>query len=159
MKAIKKIIIVVVVLGLLVAGGVFAYLKFFDSTKSGNSKADFTMQATDLIHQLDSNKEGISKKYTDHVLAVTGKVKEIDEKQFNVILSAGENAIITCTVDSADFVKNQSLLKKETSITMQGVFRACDGFDKKEQPVEADDLLSGIDSEKKAVIVKCFIKN
>lgn len=158
MKTFKKIIIVVVVLGLLGVGGVFVYLKFFDSTKSGNSSAEYTLQATDLIHQLDSNKVEVSKKYTDHVLAVAGTIKEIDEKQYNVILSAGDNAIITCTVDSADFVKNKSLLKKEGSITMQGVFRACDGFDKKEQPAEDDDLLSGIDSDKKVVIVKCFIK-
>ena len=63
MKVIKKIIIVVVILAALAAAGVFAYLKFFDSTKSGKSSADFSMQATDLIHQLDSSKDAISEKY------------------------------------------------------------------------------------------------
>ena len=90
MKVIKKIIIVVVILAALAAAGVFAYLKFFDSTKSGKSSADFSMQATDLIHQLDSSKDAISKKYTDHVIAVTGTIKEMEEKQFNITINAGK---------------------------------------------------------------------
>lgn len=160
MKTFKKIIIALVILGILGVAGVFAYLKFFDSTKSGKSKADFSMQAVDLIHQLDSAKEGISKKYTDHVIAVTGNIKEMEEKQFNVTLSAGENAVINCTVDSADFVKNQSLLKPGAAITLKGVFRACDGFDKKSEPATdaSDDLLGGLESDKKAFLVKCFIE-
>ena len=62
MKTFIKIIIVLVVLGLL-AFLAWKIFKIYDQPKTGKSSAQYTMQATDLIKELNINYDSIKNKY------------------------------------------------------------------------------------------------
>ena len=110
-------------------------------------KPDFTLPATSLLTEFESNEKLGNKKYWDKILEIKGTVKEIsqDEKG-NYNLALGDTArlsAVRCSVDSIH--SNQAAkVKKGELVTVKGI---CTGFN-------ADELL-GSD----VILIRCVVKN
>lgn len=73
-----KRIIVGIVLFLLLGAGIIWYIfseKFVDTSQT---KADYTMNALDLIHEFEKNDSIANKKYAEKIIIVNGMVSEVE---------------------------------------------------------------------------------
>lgn len=73
----KKILYGILVIALLGAGGIWYIFseKFSDTSEI---KADFTVNALDLIHEFEKNDSLANKKYTEKTIVVNGMVSEVE---------------------------------------------------------------------------------
>ncbi len=86
----KKILILIIIIAILVAGGVGFYL--FNKKVGGleKVKADYTIAATMLYDAFETQEQEANVKYLNKILLVEGTVVkvEIDEKYSSIILKA-----------------------------------------------------------------------
>lgn len=76
-KKLKSIILSVILVALAFAGGILYVFtkKFTDTTKE---KADYTVNAFDLINEFNKNDSLANKKYAEKIITVTGLVTEVE---------------------------------------------------------------------------------
>ena len=76
-KKLKSIILAVIIITLAFAGGIWYVFtqKFTDTTKE---KADYTINAFDLINEFKKNDSLANKKYAEKIITVTGLVTEVE---------------------------------------------------------------------------------
>lgn len=76
-KKLKSIILAVIIVALAFAGGIWYVFtqKFTDTTKE---KADYTINAFDLINEFKKNDSLANKKYAEKIITVTGLVTEVE---------------------------------------------------------------------------------
>ncbi|MGB3008581.1 MAG: hypothetical protein WBC06_18845 [Chitinophagaceae bacterium] len=133
----KKIILYVVLALLLIgsAAAIYIYKEYNRSHKdTAKLKSDFTLKATDLLKEFETNEQLSNTKYLDKIITVQGQIKEItkDEKGFYSV-ALGDTAAMSavrCSIDSLHTNEAMSL-KNGMSVAMKGI---CSGYN-------ADELL------------------
>jgi hypothetical protein len=134
----KKKIIRYIVLPLLVIGAVAAIYIYKEYNRkhkdTAKLKADYSLQATDLLTEFTGNEKSSGEKYMDKILLVEGLVKDIikDEKGFYTIAlgDTGSLSSVRCSIDSTH--TNEVVnLQKGTRLAVKGI---CTGY-------TADELL------------------
>ncbi|MBL7745091.1 MAG: hypothetical protein JNN00_16575 [Chitinophagaceae bacterium] len=147
MKKRKRILLILGVL-LVAAAGIGGYIyKEYNRTHEDTAdiKPDYSVAATDLITEFESNEAGSNKKYWDKVLEASGTVKDIakDERGFYSVILGDTTSMssVRCSMDSLHN-KEASSLQKGNTVTMKGI---CTGFN-------ADELL-GSD----VILVRCLV--
>jgi hypothetical protein len=131
----KKIIGYTVAALLVVIAGVAFYIyKEYNRRVSDTAtlKPDFSLAATDLVKEFESNDSLAGRKYMDKVLLVNGSVKKLEKDEagfFTVILGdSTSTSSVRCSVDSLHTEEMQSL-RQWQSIQLKGV---CTGFNRDE---------------------------
>ncbi len=148
----KKIIRYVLLALLLVAAAVALYIyKEYNRTHKDTArlKADYSLAATDLIKEFETNEQASNKKYWDKVIRVEGLLKEVvkDDKGF-YSLALGDTlsmSSVRCSIDSMHS-KEAEAVKKGSRIAVKGI---CSGFNADEM-LGSDVILvrSVVDSKK-----------
>jgi len=148
----KKIILYVVLSLLLVltAAALYIYIEYNRTHKdTARLKADYSLAATDLIKEFETNEQASNKKYWDKVIRVEGTVKEVakDDKGF-YSLALGDTSTLSavrCSIDSVHS-SEMAVVKKGSYIVVKGI---CSGFNADEM-LGSDVILvrSVIDSKK-----------
>jgi len=136
MKRKKIIRYGLLLLFLVIASGAFYVYREYNRTHKDTTKLrpDYTLPATSLIREFETNETVSNKKYWDKVLRVEGTVKEVirDEKGFYSIVlgDTSELSSVRCSVDSLHHAE-AGVLQKGMSVAIKGI---CSGFN-------ADELL------------------
>jgi len=89
-SVLKKALVVISVL-LVVGGGAIWYifnLKFSDTTKI---KADYTVNALDLIHEFEKNDSLSNRKYSEKIIVVNGMVSEVEAADTTVNIKMADS--------------------------------------------------------------------
>lgn len=133
----KKIIRYIVIPLLLVLGGaaLFIYKEYNRTHKdTAKLKPDFTVTATGLLKEFETNEQSSNKKYWDKVLRVEGLVKDLtrDDKGFySVVLGdTASMSSVRCSIDSLHGTE-AAILQKGSLVAVKGI---CTGYN-------ADELL------------------
>jgi len=97
----KKIVVIIVVLGLVGAGyGYYLYNK--PVANLDHQDADFALTAEDLFSQFENNEFDANQKYLGKIIEVSGKVKDLsigDSGDLNMILASGSEMFgINCGI-------------------------------------------------------------
>ena len=128
----KKIIVVVVVLGILGAGVGF-YLK--NKTVGGleNTTPDYTITATQLFKDFSEDEAGALNKYNNKVLLVEGSIQDIqpvNDSIASIQLLADESGLgtIKCGLGK-EYVEASKNLQVDETIKIKGI---CSGISKVE---------------------------
>lgn len=89
-SVLKKALVVISVL-LVVGGGAIWYifnLKFSDTTEI---KADYTVNALDLIHEFEKNDSLSNRKYSEKIIVVNGMVSEVEAADTTVNIKMADS--------------------------------------------------------------------
>lgn len=99
-----------------------------------HATADVHITCTDLIRSFVTNEKLANQKFLDKIVAVTGKVKDInkDEKGYYTLVLGEENTMssVRCSMDTVH-ARDIAVIKAGNQVTIRA---ACTGFN-------ADDLL------------------
>jgi len=133
----KKTIIGGIVILIALAGGYGWYQ--FNRTVKGleNVRADFSVNANDLIKEFVSSEDAANKKYLNKILAVKGTVKNVESAQSTIVLGdTSDMSGVRCVIDST---ANSTIgsLQKGAVITIKG---AITGFNKDETGLLGSDV-------------------
>jgi len=79
----KKILIIVLILSMLGAGGAY-YIFNNQFSDTADTNAEFTVNATDIIHEFEKNDSLANKKYGEKIIIVNGLVSEIENADSTV---------------------------------------------------------------------------
>lgn len=149
----RKKIIRYVLLSLLViiaAIAVYIYKEYYRTHKdTAGLKADYSLAATDLIKEFETNEQASNKKYWDKVIRVEGTVKEIvkDDRGFYSLALGDTSSLsaVRCSMDSAHS-KEAAAVQHGTVIAVKGI---CSGF-KADEMLGSDVILvrSVVDTKK-----------
>ena len=127
----KKIIRYSLLFLLIILAAVALYIyKEYNRTHEDTAKlkADYSLAATDLVNEFETNEDASNKKYWDQIISVNGMVKELvkDEKGL-YSLAIGDTSSLSAVRCSIDSVHNKEAeaVKKGTVITVKGI---CSGF-------------------------------
>jgi len=146
MNAKKKIFIAIAVI--IIAALLYGYKEYNRKNKDlVNATADIQMNAVELTAAFEKNEKEANGKFLDKIIAVNGKVKEInkDEKGYYTVVLGEDNNMssVRCSMDPAHQQKAASL-EKNNVVAVKGM---CTGFN-------ADELL-GSD----VIFNRCVIQN
>ena len=89
----KKIILVILILGLIGAGYAF-YLYNKPVADTSNLKAAYSLSADDLFNQFESDESMANSKYLGKIIEVKGKIREFsigDSGEINLVLASGSD--------------------------------------------------------------------
>jgi hypothetical protein len=136
-KKIFKIAAIVVIAGILIGGGIGAYLFFMPHRDVQSASTDFQLTSTAIVEEYLNNKDKANEKYLSadgdsKILEISGPVKSISENfdGNKVVLLQGEGDKAGV---SATFTKetNSSLAGIEVgqTITVKGVIRSGAAYD------------------------------
>lgn len=118
---------------LVVAGGLYFYREY-NRTKTDTAKLspDFSLSATDLVREFETNEELSNKRYWDKVLSVQGTVKELtkDDKGFFTVVLGDTNIMssVRCSIDSVHSGEAATVVKGQ-QVAVKGI---CSGFNRDE---------------------------
>ena len=73
----RRILIALLVIVVILAG-IYWYVATEKFSDTNSRKADYTVNALDLIREFVSNDTGANKKYTEKIITVNGKVSELE---------------------------------------------------------------------------------
>jgi hypothetical protein len=133
MKRKKILLILGAILAVVAAIALYIYKEYNRTHRDTADLApDYSVNATGLIKEFESDEQASNTKYWDKVIQVEGIVKEItkDDKGFySVIL--GDTTVMSSVRCSMDSIHNNetALLKKGSPETLKGI---CTGFNKDE---------------------------
>lgn len=127
----KKIIRYVLLSLLVIISAVAFYIyKEFNRTHKDTAKlkADYSMNATVLIKEFETNEQASNKKYWDKVIRVEGKIKEVvkDDKGFYTLVLGDTTSLssVRCSIDSVH--SNEAVAaKKGNVVAIKGI---CSGY-------------------------------
>lgn len=133
-KNILKYIVLPILL-IIAAGALYIY-KEYNRTQKDTSKLkpDYSVTASNLINEFESDEQSSNKKYWDKVIEVEGVTKELvkDEKGFYTVILGDPATMssIRCSIDSSHNKEITSIITGK-KIKLKGI---CSGFN-------ADELL------------------
>ena len=136
-------IVIGVIAAALVAGGFYAWKEFNRTNKDlSKSKADFNLNAGDLVNEFEKNDSISSIKYTGKILEVRGNVKKTEKDDMGLYtIVLGDSSIISsvrCSMDTSQ-QDRASRLPVNSSVTIRG---ACTGYNKDELGLGSDVILN-----------------
>jgi len=115
---VKKIIIVIVIIGLI--GGGYAAWEWFKPSKDASGKSDVTLAATNLVKEYGTDEKVADKKYLDKNIEVSGTVGECTKNQDGgmvVTLDCGDPMSgVQCTMHDKDVA-----VTKGQNVTIKGL--------------------------------------
>jgi len=121
----KKIFIVFAILFCIVAGILLAsglYFKFMPDKNYEKVKADYTLNANNLLTEFEANETKANKKYMDKVVEVKGTIAEITKDQKGATVVALRNADafsgVLCTLNESSKIQSYNVGQ---AITIRGV--------------------------------------
>jgi tRNA_anti-like len=134
-KKILKWGLILLISGLVIGGGIIFYMFNQPHRDVQATKADYKMEAVQLVNEYLSNAEASNEKYLDEegeskIILVTGTISEMskDMNSQDVILlkNEGNKAGVSCTL-----IKNEDISNLQTGdiITIKGVIRSGAGYD------------------------------
>lgn len=136
MKKFKKILLILLILGIM-GGGIGFYLAMKVAPTAADSKPEKSFTSEQIIAEFEKNPTLADSLYRDKNIAVQGKVKKMDIG--SLIIEAGISAEISCTFDSAQWAKNNTSFTEGKMVNIKGIYFAHDGFSKSS---DEDDMLS-----------------
>ena len=127
MKSKKKIwitlLVVIAVIGLSLLGG-YLYLRYMPEKSMSKQAPDFSMTATKLAEEFETDPTAANSKFIDRVIEVTGVISEISTDQNNsivFILRENETATgVLCTVSEKSAKKTERYKVGET-VALKGI--------------------------------------
>lgn len=133
----RKIIRYTIVFFLLILGAIALYIyKEYNRTHKDTArlKPDYSLKASDLVKEFETNEAASNRKYWDKVISVEGILKEkIKDDKGLYTLALGDTSSmcsVRCTIDSLHS-SEAAIINSGTYITVKGI---CSGF-------KADELL------------------
>lgn len=145
MRTRKKVLIG---LGIIVLTAVvYGYQEYTRTNEDLNYvKANFKIQAADLIKEFEENEKDANEKFLDKIIAVSGTIRDMikDDKGYYSVVLGAENSMssVRCTM-KAVLDDDTAILRKGNIIVIKG---SCTGFN-------ADELL-GSD----IILARCVIQ-
>ncbi|RLD28592.1 MAG: hypothetical protein DRI75_06085 [Bacteroidetes bacterium] len=134
-KNIFKWGIIIIISGLLIGGGIVLYMFNQPHRDVQATKADYKMEAKQLVNEYLTNAQTSNNKYLDEegeskIIEVTGIILEIS-KDFNnqtvvLLKNKDDNAGVSCTLLSTANITNLSI---GDTVTIKGVIRSGAGYD------------------------------
>jgi hypothetical protein len=122
----KRFIIFFVLIAI-AAVALFLYLEYNRTNADlKTSRAQFSMEATELIAAFDTDTASASKKYTDKVIEVSGVVKSIDTYGNPVVISMGRQgdpSSVKCSMDSS-YARDYENVQEGDELRIKGM---CNG--------------------------------
>lgn len=120
----KRRVILFSILLLLLAAGLYGY-KEYNRTNEDliSSKSLFNIDAPSLIMAYEQDQAGFNKKFTDKIITVEGKVKQIDASENPVVISIGnsdEFSSVQCSMDSSH-AEMYSGIKEGDRVLLKGI--------------------------------------
>ena len=129
----KKQILFSVILVAVFAGAWYGYGEYNRKVKNiGEVKAQFHLEADELLHAFEKDETGANTLYLDKIIAVKGLIRSVekdDKGNFTLVMGDGSSmSSVRCSMDSVH-VKDVESVKEGNEITVKG---ACTGFNKDE---------------------------
>jgi hypothetical protein len=128
MKKFLKIILIVIFIIAVLLAGVYLYLRFMPEKSISNQKADFSLSATKLAEEYETNSTGSDRKFIDRIIEVTGVISEITIDQKNsvvfILSDKASSTGVLCTLNEK-FHKKINRYKIGDTITVKGT---CSGM-------------------------------
>jgi hypothetical protein len=139
----RKKIIWLGILLIALGGAWYGYSEYSRSNKNyQHVKPDFSISASDLIHEYEAGDSAASLKYNGKAIEVSGNVKTIDkdEKGFYTITLGDSTSLssVRCSMDTTHKDDAAGLIAG-SSVTLRG---ACTGFYKDEMGLGSDVILN-----------------
>lgn len=136
----KKIILIAVLL-VLAAVGIYAYREYHrTNTDLASVEADYTVQATDLANEFMTNDSAADSKYRNKILSVQGVVKGVDKAEGDCTIVLGDTTdmapSVRCMLDSTHTALGTAF-KKGDKVVIKG---AITGFKKDETGLLGSDV-------------------
>ena len=113
-RKVLRIIVWLFVIGLIFAFSAIYYVFNMPRRNIAKENAAFTMTAKQLISDFKKDENGANAKYLDKVIAVSGEIKGIRTLDNHSMVFSLEDAMegVSCTIDSADVVRNTAKLRQ-----------------------------------------------
>ncbi len=113
-RKVLRILVWVFVIGLIFAFSAIYYVFNMPRRNIAKESASFTVTAKQLISEFKKDENGSNAKYLDKVIAVSGEIKGIRTLDNHSMVFSLEDAMegVSCTIDSADVVKNNAKLSQ-----------------------------------------------
>ena len=113
-RKVLRILVWLFVIGLIFAFSAIYYVFNMPRRNIAKENAAFTMTAKQLISDFKKDENGANAKYLDKVIAVSGEIKGIRTLDNHSMVFSLEDAMegVSCTIDSADVVRNTSKLSQ-----------------------------------------------
>jgi type II secretory pathway pseudopilin PulG len=73
-----KWVLIAVLVVVVVLAGIYWYVATDKFTDTKSRKADYTLNALDFIHEFQQNLKAANEKYSDKIIALNGKVSEVE---------------------------------------------------------------------------------
>ena len=121
----KKILIIVLILSLLGAGGAY-YIFNNQFSDTAETNAEFTVNATDLIHEFEKNDSLANKKYGEKIIIVNGLVSEIENADSTVNIKMADTTSGSYIIFSfqAQHMEDAKKIKMGQEVSIKG---SCSG--------------------------------
>ncbi|MBO9199220.1 MULTISPECIES: OB-fold protein [Niastella] len=134
----KKRIIIGGILLVIVLVAVYGWYQYTRTVQGlTNVRADFSVNATELINEFVSSEDAANKKYLNKILAVKGMVKNVEAAQYTIVLGdTSDMSSVRCVLDSSANT-TAGALQKGALITIKG---AITGFNKDETGLLGSDV-------------------
>jgi hypothetical protein len=136
----KKRIIIGGIIAIIIIVALYAWYEYNRTVQGLNDvSADYTVNATELIHEFVSNDTTANQKYLNKILEVKGMIKKIEENSGTGIVVLGDTTDMSgvrCILDSATSA-NAGSLKRGAVVTIKG---AITGFNKDETGLLGSDI-------------------
>lgn len=136
-KKIFKIALIVIGVGILIAGGIGFYMFNKPARDVQNTKTDYSYEASQIVNEYLTDPQKANDKYLDEegnskVLEISGTVAKISEDFNNqkvlLLKSADDKAGVSCTFTS-ETNSNISTVQVGDQITVKGVIRSGASYD------------------------------
>ena len=119
----KRILLIAAVL-IIAAGGIYWYLSTEKFADTKDRRAAFTVNASEFIHEFNSNDSAANQKYADKIVTVNGRVAEIEAADTTLNIkfidsTSGSYAIFAFQDQHVDEAKS---LKIGDSVSIKGSF-------------------------------------
>ena len=128
MKNWKKIFLVVFVLGIITAG-VVLYIAFKKPATAADTKPVKEMAASAWISEFEKNVKLSDSVYNAQNIGVSGKIKQVNDADYALIIEAGSSSEIICTFDSLAFTTSKANFKEGAETNVKGIYCGNEGFD------------------------------
>jgi len=129
MKKMKKIIAIIIVLGIIGGGSAYYYTFHKPHKNTFNLKAEYALAAPQLFSKFESDEDSANKEYLGKILEVTGKIVDVKKFEGNYEISLeDEMEGITCLVDSNYAVQQKRELDKLKPGQIVKIKGQCNGY-------------------------------
>ncbi|HKJ41205.1 MAG TPA: hypothetical protein VKA27_03885 [Sunxiuqinia sp.] len=129
MKPLIKIALILFVIGLVAAGGVYWYAFMRPHKDMLKTRPEFVMDASDLFNDFSNDENSANKKYLGKVVQITGKVIDVkNENNETAVTLEDELFGVSTYLDSAFVAQNPKLVSKLDSGQMVTLRGQCDGM-------------------------------